>query len=253
MISHRLLLAFLLSSCGSHDVESPAPLVVAGAEADSRELCTETWSPSQTLFEDERLEALRVTDAARLYADPSDVTEQQAQQNNLNELSAHLLLPEVAQAATAELARVARTAIAAEDFGRLADMIGPSGLCVRGAKGADCVPLSRSEVEACTSSIETRFWGRDSGADLDPITCHEVLTGFRAASFASATLSFNHFPLPCRGNNCSGVIIQPAGRVYAEFNIPEGEDTNSRSLWFVFDGSPGCLVLTEVMSEYWGI
>jgi hypothetical protein len=167
------------------------------------------------------------------------------------------LWPEVyAERALTGISQEIVSALAHKRYDKIAALVGPNGLCLRAAKGADCQTLSARELTACAHSGKRTKWAVDSGRDEEPsYTCSEA---FRHIFYSRDFLrkgkpSYNCFPAPGRGNNGSPVIRSGPAHGYVELFDPGSDTEQYQSLWLVFDGEPNAPVLVEMISEYWGI
>jgi hypothetical protein len=181
-----------------------------------------------------------------------------------------LLENDRAEEIAAPLAWRALDALASGRFERLSAMVGKEGLCLRAAKGAECIQLSSEEVSRCGRDPKKRDWPVDSGDDGPHIfTCGQAIrTIFLSHDMRRPTgVTTNCFPEPGRGNNALPILLRPAS-AYVEFHVAREP---WQSLWFVFDesnetpGSDPCdgrddcddraarLYLVELIAEYWGI
>jgi hypothetical protein len=166
-------------------------------------------------------------------------------------------------------------ALATHRYDALASMLGSEGLCLRAAKGAQCVRLTIEQVRRCATLPTKWDVPLDSGKE-GPffMTCSQAM----AAVFFSPDLrrptaiTYNCFP-GGRGNNASPIVLRPA-KAFVEFFV-QPRNMPSHSLWFVFDAAAttasrdasasACselqpcdddgrrLYLVELIAEYWGI
>jgi hypothetical protein len=155
-------------------------------------------------------------------------------------------------------------------FARVAAMLGKEGLCLRAAKGAECIQLSAAEVTRCGTDKKKRDFPIDTGDDAPQLfTCGEAIRKIflRHDMRRPSGVRTNCFPPPGRGNNADPILIRPAS-AFVEFHVATEP---WQSLWFVFDesaetpGSDRCdgrddcddrgrrLYLVELVAEYWGI
>jgi hypothetical protein len=180
-----------------------------------------------------------------------------------------LLPQEEAESVAGSLAWSAVEALMARRFERVAALVGPEGLCLRAAKGADCVQLDARAVARCGRSRERSVFPIDSGDDAPAWkTCAQAMDQvFLTRDFRHpSSIHVNCFPHPGRGNNGTSVVQRPAA-LFVDFHV---EEEPWQSLWLVFDraanGDPdlcakssACdnagrrLYLVEIMAEYWGI